>query len=85
MDFGQQIQEGEKENAGSEYIYAFDFFTSSRRNADETEPLCRILRRRSCKDWHALLRREFPCITHYASITRNNLRVEWVSIDIRFV
>jgi hypothetical protein len=69
MNFGQQIQVEEKEKYV--YIYAFDYFISSCINLSEIKPLCRILRRRSCKDRHALSRREFPCITHYASITRN--------------
>jgi hypothetical protein len=52
------------------YIYVYPCLASSCTNPCEVKPLCRILRRRSCKDRHALSCREFPCITHYASTTR---------------
>lgn len=53
------------------YIYTGDYLVSIGTNPYEIQPLCRILRRRSCKDRHDLSCREFPCITHYASTTRN--------------
>ena len=53
------------------YIYTCDYLVSFGTNPFEIQPLCRILRRRSCKDRHDLSCRELPCITHYASTTRN--------------
>lgn len=63
------------------YIYTGDYLVSIGTNPYEIQPLCRILRRRSCKDRHDLSCREFPCITHYASTTRNIRRFHR-SIDI---